>query len=103
VWAAIWAAITVPWVRSAMAKEKKSWEEDSASVVDAEKKPAASAAVAPGPLAEKVSESSTLRGSTVDRHDGNTAVTNDMTEQKKLPALDTGNVDAGASSSKPSN
>jgi hypothetical protein len=84
-----------------MAKEKKSWEEDSASVIDEEKKPAAPAAVAPGPLAEKVSESSTLRGSTVDRHDGNTAATNDTTDQKRLPALDTGNVDTAEGSSRP--
>lgn len=65
-WGGIWAAITVPWVRSVMAKERKSWEEDSA-VVD-EAIGSAPAAAAPGPLAEKTSESSTLRGSVAGRH-----------------------------------
>jgi hypothetical protein len=80
-----------------MAKEKKSWEDDSASVIDEKQKPAAPAAVAPGPLGEKASESSTLRGSTVDRHDGDTNVTNEMTKQKHVA-----NVEGGAISSKSS-
>jgi hypothetical protein len=46
-----------------MAKEKKSWEEDSAGAITAEEGSAAPPAAAPGPLAEKASESSTLRGS----------------------------------------
>lgn len=66
-------------------------------MIDEEQKPAAPAAVAPAPLGEKASESSTLRGSTVDRHDGDTNVRNDMTEQKHVA-----NVDGGAISSKPS-
>lgn len=80
-----------------MAREKKSWEDDSASVIDEEHKPAAPAAVAPGPLVEKASESSTLQGSTADRHDGDTNVTNEMTEQKHVAT-----VDGGGISSKPS-
>jgi hypothetical protein len=80
-----------------MAKEKKSWEDDATSVIDEEQKPAAPAAVAPGPLAEKASESSTLRGSTADRHDGDTNVTNQMTEQKHVA-----NLNGGGISSKPS-
>lgn len=68
VWAGIWAAITVPWVRSVMAKEKKSWEEDSAIVAEVKKETAPPAA-APGPMAEKASESSTLRGSTAGQQD----------------------------------
>ena len=46
-----------------MAKEKKSWEEDSTCAVAQEEGSAAPPAAAPGPLAEKASESSTLRGS----------------------------------------
>jgi hypothetical protein len=46
-----------------MAKEKKSWEEDSACAVAQEEGSVAPPAAAPGPLAEKASESSTLRGS----------------------------------------
>ncbi|KAE8453948.1 hypothetical protein EG329_007724 [Mollisiaceae sp. DMI_Dod_QoI] len=61
-WAGIWAAITVLWVKSVMGKERRSWEEDSVLVVDKEKA-SAPPANAPGPLAEKASESSTLRGS----------------------------------------
>jgi len=67
-WAGIWAAITVPWVRSVMAKEKKGWEEDSAIVAEV-KKGIAPPAAAPGPLAEKASESSTLRGSVAGQQD----------------------------------
>jgi hypothetical protein len=55
-----------------MAKEKKSWEEDSACAVTAEEGSAAPPAAAPGPPAEKASESSTLRGSgqqDEDRHE----------------------------------
>jgi hypothetical protein len=69
-WAGIWAAITVPWVRSVMAKEKKGWEEDSAIVAEV-KKGTAPPAAAPGPLAEKASESSTLRGSVAGQPDDN--------------------------------
>jgi hypothetical protein len=61
-WAGIWAAITVPWVRSVMAKERKSWEEDTAIVGDAP------AALAPR-LTEKTSEVSTLRDSVAARPD----------------------------------
>jgi hypothetical protein len=43
-----------------MVKEKKSWEEDSECAIAEEEGPAPLAA-APGPLAEKASESSTLR------------------------------------------
>jgi hypothetical protein len=71
-----------------LAREKKSWEDDSASVIDEEQKPAAPAAVAPGPLAEKASQSSTLQGSTADRHDGNANVTNGVTEQKHVANVD---------------
>jgi hypothetical protein len=46
-----------------MAKEKRSWEEDSACAVAQEAGSAAPPAAAPGPLAEKASDSSTLRGS----------------------------------------
>jgi hypothetical protein len=46
-----------------MAKEKKSWEEDSTCAVAQEEGSVAPPAAAPGPLAEKASESSTLRGS----------------------------------------
>jgi hypothetical protein len=64
-WAGIWASITVPWVRSVMEKERRNWEEDSASVAGGSiaEKGAAPPAAAPGPLAEKASESSSLRGS----------------------------------------
>jgi hypothetical protein len=92
VWAAIWAAITVPWVRAAMARERKGWEEDSASVIDEEKQPAPPP-VAPGPLAGKASESSTLRGSEADRH----PYTNGTIQKK-----DNANNDGGESSSRPS-
>jgi hypothetical protein len=29
IWAGVWAAITVPWVRSALHRERVSWEEES--------------------------------------------------------------------------
>lgn len=96
-WAAIWAAITVPWVRSALAKEKKSWEEDSSSVIDEEMKPTAPPPAAPGPVPGKASESSTLRGSEADRRDGDTNATKDTTEKKV-----TTNPDGGESSLPPS-
>ena len=66
-WAGVWAAITVPWVRSVMAKERKSWAEDSSIMADTEK--GAPSANAPGPLFGKASESSTLRGSEQGRQD----------------------------------
>jgi len=68
VWAGIWAAITVPWVRSVMAKEKKDWEEDSAIMAEV-KKETAPLAAATGLMAEKASESSTLRDSTAVQQD----------------------------------
>jgi hypothetical protein len=84
IWAAIWAAITVPWIRSALAKEKKNWEEDAGSVIDEEIKTTAPPAAAPGPLAGKASESSTLRGSEADRHNEDT---NDTNEKKNATDL----------------
>ena len=68
VWAGIWAAITVPWVRSVMAKEKKDWEEDSAIMAEV-KKETAPLAAATGLMAKKASESSTLRDSTAVQQD----------------------------------
>jgi len=76
IWAGIWAAITLPWVRAMMAKERKSWEEDS-TIAGEMRKDSAPGADAPGPLAEKASESSTLRGSL-------TAGQDEDTDGKKL-------------------
>ncbi|TAQ86515.1 hypothetical protein B7494_g5180 [Chlorociboria aeruginascens] len=67
-WAGIWAAITLPWVRSIMAKEKKSWEEDSALADIKEASPAVAQ-----PLAGKASESSTLHSSEPGRYDEDAA------------------------------
>jgi len=78
-WAGIWAAITVLWVKSVMGKERRSWEDDSALVVDKEKE-TAPPANAPGPLAEKASESSTLRSSEAGEASG----------EKKTATLDNG-------------
>jgi hypothetical protein len=44
-----------------MAKERRSWESDSAIIAE-EQRENAPAANAPGPLAEKASDDSTLRG-----------------------------------------
>jgi hypothetical protein len=77
-WAGIWGAITLLWVRSVMAMEKKSWQEDSAIVAEVKETPGPPA-VAPGPLAGKASESSTLRGSVVGRHDEDLDVKNNTT------------------------
>ena len=54
-----------------MAKERKSWEEDSA-IVDEVKKESAPAPAAPAPLMGKASESSTLRDSAYGRQDEDT-------------------------------
>jgi hypothetical protein len=89
-WGGIWAAITVPWVRSVMAKEKKSWQEDSAMMADAEKANGPPAA-APGPLVGKASESSTLRGSEYGGQD-------EDTNGRKKPA----SLDGGENASRPS-
>ena len=79
-----------------MAREKKNWEEDSASVIDEEKKSGPPPA-APGPLPGKASESSTLRGSVADQHAGGATETNDMKEKKELV-----NGEGGEGSSQPS-
>ncbi|KAH8805340.1 hypothetical protein F5884DRAFT_678510 [Xylogone sp. PMI_703] len=49
VWAGIWAAITVPWVRAVMAHEKQSWIEDAAIMAEV-KTGHAPPAAAPAPL-----------------------------------------------------
>ena len=90
VWAGIWAAITVPWVRSVMAKEKKDWEDDSAIMAEVKKETAPPAA-ATGLTAEKASESSTLRDSTTVQQDESA---NGQKEATKL--------DEGQSASRPS-
>lgn len=41
IWAAIWAAITVPWVRSVMYKERTTWEEESNIMISTMDKPPA--------------------------------------------------------------
>jgi len=56
-------------------------------------KPAGPPPAAPGPLAGKASESSTLRGSEADRHDGQT---DDMNEKKNAT-----NPEGGQSSATP--
>lgn len=78
-WAGVWAAITVPWVRSAMARERHGWEDDSAIEAGKEEE-SAPPANAPGPLAEKASEASTLGG-----HEDDTTETN---EKKKTDNVD---------------
>ncbi|KAG9239857.1 hypothetical protein BJ878DRAFT_530347 [Calycina marina] len=47
-WAGIWAAITVTWVRSVMHRETVSWEEESAIMTATMPEPAAPPAAAPG-------------------------------------------------------
>ena len=61
-WAGIWAAITVPWVQSALAREKTSWEDDTFAMDDVKHEGLPAAAPGPG---EKTSDDSTLRGSAV--------------------------------------
>ena len=63
-------------------------------MIDEEMKPTTPPAAAPGPLAGKASESSTLRGSEADRHD---TETNDMTEKKNFT-----NPEGGESAATPS-
>jgi len=59
IWAAIWAAITVPWVRSALHTERTKWEEESSIISDTMKPVNAPPAAAHGPLNERASEAST--------------------------------------------
>ena len=62
-WAGIWAAITVPWVRHEMHRERVSWEEETKIMESTMLKPPvlpSGAANAEG----KTSESSTLDNST---------------------------------------
>lgn len=66
-WAGIWGAITLPWVRSVMDYERRSWEEDSADMAEMRKDSAPSSA-APGPLAEKASQESTLADEDTNGH-----------------------------------
>lgn len=70
-----------------MAKERRSWEEDSA-IAGEMRKESAPAADAPGPLAEKASESSTLRGSLTAGQDEDTngkKTTTSSSEGESLP------------------
>jgi hypothetical protein len=70
-WAGIWAAITVPWVRSVMHKERTSWEEESKIMTSTMLKSSAPAAGAQGTEGDtqgnKNSESSTSDDAAVDR------------------------------------
>jgi hypothetical protein len=75
IWAAVWAAITVPWVQSVLHREKTSWEEESAIISDTMKPTNAPPAAAHGPLNERPSEARTSE----------TAVTMDTTEEPKTP------------------
>jgi hypothetical protein len=66
---AIEPAITVSWAGAALAREKKSWIEDSTSCDEQGQKPEPPP-VASGPLAGEASESYTLQSSERNRHDG---------------------------------
>ncbi|TVY31821.1 hypothetical protein LOCC1_G008764 [Lachnellula occidentalis] len=61
IWAGIWAAITVPWVKSVMNYERKSWEEDATILEEAKKEPSTSSTL--GGVADE--DSNTLRASTM--------------------------------------
>ena len=63
------SAMTVPWVGAVLAREKKSWNEDSTSCGEEGQKPAPPP-VAPGLLGGEASESYTLQSSEYNRHDG---------------------------------
>lgn len=84
-WAGIWAAITVPWVRSAMAKERHGWEDDSA-LEEIKAEASAPPANAPGPLAEKASEDSTLGGKDEETTETNENKKNDAAENGESAA-----------------
>jgi len=58
IWAAIWAAITVPWVRATLRREAVNWEESSI-ISDTIKPNSASQAAAHGPTNMRPSEAST--------------------------------------------
>ncbi|KAL3421191.1 hypothetical protein PVAG01_07636 [Phlyctema vagabunda] len=69
-WAGIWAAITVPWVRAVMHKETVSWEEETGMMESRMTKTIVPPSLGQDPPARKASESSTSAETSVDRTDG---------------------------------
>lgn len=88
IWAAIWAVITVPWVRSALYKEKISWEEEEKMMTSTMLKPPVPPA-GRNSGANKVSEEPSSSGETTvdaDTEERKVEVNEDQTDVLSAPA-----------------